>query len=209
MSNIKTYSKKKNGSTKLTSNFRVREFACNDGSDTIKIDLDNVKNLQQIRNHFGKAVNINSGYRTVAYNKKVGGVSNSYHTKGQAADIVISGVNARKVAMYAENISCHGVIWYPVKKFTHVDTRSGTFHAICIGSTYYSEPTVTLKKGAKSSNVKWLQYMLNELGYALAVDGSFGSATETAVREFQKKYGLTVDGLFGIKSRTKLKEVLM
>ena len=157
---IQIHSMKKDGNVKLSENFTLREMQSHDGADEVKVDSFLIDDLQQIRNHFGKAVNINSGYRTVAYNKKVGGVSNSYHTKGQAADIVISGVNARKVAMYAENINCHGVIWYPVKKFTHVDTRPGTFHAICIGSTYYSEPTVTLRKGTKGSNVKWLQYML-------------------------------------------------
>ena len=40
MANVKTYSKSKNGNLKLSENFCVKEFACKDGSDTLKIDLD-------------------------------------------------------------------------------------------------------------------------------------------------------------------------
>lgn len=209
MANVKTYSLAKDGNTKLSKNFTVREFACKDGSDTVKICLDNVSKLQAIREHFGKAVRINSAYRTPAHNAKVGGSSNSYHVKGQAADIVISGVSPLKVAMYAESIGCHGVIYYPVKKFTHVDTRTGTFHAICIGTNYYPEPTAALKKGSTGNSVKWLQYMLTYAGHSLTTDGKFGDGTAAAVKAFQKANGLTVDGCFGAKTRAKIKAVLM
>ena len=42
---IQAYSKKKDGNKKLSANFRVREFACTDGSDPIFIDTDLVKIL--------------------------------------------------------------------------------------------------------------------------------------------------------------------
>lgn len=207
--NVKTYSLKKDGNVKLSANFAVREFRCNDGSDGIKIDLDNVKTLQKIRDHFGKSVKITSAYRTSTYNAKIGGAKSSYHTKGMATDIVIDGVNARRVALYAESIGSHGVIWYPLKKFTHVDCRPGTYHAICVGSAYYPEPTMSLKKGDNNMQVGWMQYMLRQLGYNVATDGVFGSGTVSAVKDFQKKHGLSVDGTFGAKTRAKLKEALM
>lgn len=47
--------------------------------------VDNV--LDPLREWYGKPVYINSGYRCVKLNKAVGGVSNSYHVKGMAADI--------------------------------------------------------------------------------------------------------------------------
>ena len=119
---VKIFSKKKDGNVKLSDNFKVKEFACNDGSDTILIDLELVKILQKIRNYFGKPVNINSGYRTSNYNAKVGGVKNSYHCKGQAVDIKINGIHPVLVALYAESLKVGGIGVY--KNFTHVDTRT-------------------------------------------------------------------------------------
>lgn len=43
--------------------------------------------LQPARNQFGKPIHVNSGYRSIALNKAVGGKSNSYHLTGQAADL--------------------------------------------------------------------------------------------------------------------------
>lgn len=123
-STVKTYSVKKDGSTYLSENFKVKEFACNDGSDTVLISDELVELLQKIRDHFGVAVVINSGYRTSAYNKKVGGVSNSQHVKGTAADIVVKGVDPLAVGQYVEYIMPdHGGIGV-YQTFTHVDVRS-------------------------------------------------------------------------------------
>ena len=54
-----------------------------------------------------------------------------------------------------------------------------------------------IKKGAKCSEVKTLQRLLNGFGYSLDVDGSFGPATDKAVRAYQKAKRLTVDGSVG------------
>ena len=54
-----------------------------------------------------------------------------------------------------------------------------------------------LKKGASGEDVKTLQQLLGQLGADLAVDGEFGSATEAAVKAFQKKAGLEQDGKYG------------
>ena len=206
---VNIYSLKKDGNKKLSENFTVKEFKCNDGSDKIKIDLNNVSNLQKIRNHFGKSIKITSGYRTAAYNAKIGGSKNSYHCKGQAADIVVANINARKVAMYAESIGCKGVIWYPLKKFTHVDTRPNKYHAICVNNNYYPEPTTTLKQGNDNVYVKWVQYMLNQVGYKLTVDGNYGAGTKLAVKDFQREIGLPVNGIFDVDTKIKLQQVLM
>lgn len=121
---IKTYSVKKDGGTYLSDNFKVKEFACNDGSDTVLISGDLVDLLQKIRDHFGVAVTINSGYRTSAYNKKVGGATNSQHVKGTAADIVAKGIDPLTVAQYAEYLmpNSGGIGVY--QTFTHVDVRA-------------------------------------------------------------------------------------
>ena len=126
---LKTYSLKKDGNKALSENFKVCEFKCNDGSDKVLIDTELVAVLQNIRNHFGKAVTINSAYRSPVYNKKVGGVSNSQHVKGTAADICISGVNPKEIAQYAEYIMPKkgGIGLYDSTKsgrFVHIDVRA-------------------------------------------------------------------------------------
>lgn len=121
---IKAYSKAKDGGKKLSANFKVREFACTDGSDPIFIDSDLVDILQKIRAHFGKPVTINSAYRTPGKNKACGGTTYSQHLYGKAADIKISGVAPETVATYAEKLmpKSGGIGIY--NAFVHVDVRS-------------------------------------------------------------------------------------
>lgn len=121
---IKAYSKAKNGNKKLSTNFKVKEFACTDGSDPIFIDSDLVNILQKIRNHFGKAVTITSAYRTPGKNKACGGTTYSQHLYGKAADIKVNGVAPAKVAAYAEKLlpKSGGIGIY--KTFTHIDCRA-------------------------------------------------------------------------------------
>ena len=118
---VKTYSLKNDGFIKLSKNSKVHEFACKDGTDEIKISEELVALLQKIRDHFGKSVTINSGYRTEAYNKKVGGAPKSQHLLGTAADIAISGAKPLEVAKFAEAAGAGGVGLYG--SFTHVDVR--------------------------------------------------------------------------------------
>lgn len=65
-----------------------------------------------------------------------------------------------------------------------------------------------LSQGSKGSAVKVLQTILNAEGAGLSVDGSFGSKTAAAVKEFQTKQGLTADAIVGRKTWPALLEVL-
>ncbi len=75
--------------------------------------------LQVVRDVVGSPLHITSGYRSVAYNQQVSGHPNSYHCKGMAADIVITGVPAHRVQHLLRNwqggLGCYST-------FTHVDT---------------------------------------------------------------------------------------
>ena len=55
--------------------------------------------LQPIRDKWGRAIVVTSGYRSEAVNKAVGGVSTSQHRLGQAADIKI-GSKAQNKALF-------------------------------------------------------------------------------------------------------------
>jgi len=124
---IKTFVK--GSSTQLSSNFKSTEFDCHGSgccSSTL-VDDKLVTYLQQIREHFGKPVNISSGYRCATHNKNVGGATGSRHAKGQAADIYITGVTPAEIAKYAESIGILGIGLYETNSdgfFVHVDTRT-------------------------------------------------------------------------------------
>lgn len=133
-----TYSKKKHGDLKLSSYFKVSEFACKDGSDTIIIDSELIDILHSIRVFFNKPVNITSGYRTEKYDKKVGGSGYGYHTKGRAVDIYIEGVSPIAIGVYAlELLGNHGGIEIG-NDYCHIDTRSDRWRAFTEtgGSSY-------------------------------------------------------------------------
>ena len=72
--------------------FDLQEFKCNCCSE-VDMDDDFVRLLDELRHKCGFPFFINSGYRCKSHNANVGGVDDSAHTKGTAADIVSSNSN--------------------------------------------------------------------------------------------------------------------
>ena len=107
----------------------MKEFRCKDGSDPVFVDMDLVKLLQQIRDHFGKPLTITSAFRTAAHNKNVKGATYSQHCYGKAADIRVQGVSVEAVADYAETLlkDTGGIGRYP-KDASHPKRRTGWVH---------------------------------------------------------------------------------
>ena len=60
--------------------------------------VDNV--LDPVRERYGKPIKVNSGFRCLVHNKTVGGVPNSQHVKGEAADIIP--VSSEKIKVKSE-----------------------------------------------------------------------------------------------------------
>lgn len=121
---IVSYSIRDDGDAWLSPDFKLKEFACRDGSDKVLVDLRLIHILQQIRDHFARPVIINSAYRTPSYNAKVGGAEASQHLFGTAADITVKGVAPSTVAAYAETLLADtgGIGRYAT--FTHIDVRT-------------------------------------------------------------------------------------
>jgi zinc D-Ala-D-Ala carboxypeptidase len=108
---------------KLTANFSLEELTKSETA--LRFGLDNTPNdqelsnlvalcesvLQPIRDHFGKGVKVNSGFRDPEVNAKVGGSKTSDHCKGMAADIEIPGVaNADLAQFIVDNMTFRQVI---------------------------------------------------------------------------------------------------
>ena len=109
----------------ISEHFKVKEFAQKDfRCDKVIVDTELIDVLEDIRAHFNKPVIVTSGYRTPEYNAKIGGVKNSQHTKGTAADIKVSEVPAIWVQVYLKNKypNKYGIGSYPT--FTHIDVRA-------------------------------------------------------------------------------------
>lgn len=115
----------------LTTNFDLSEFACKDGTPVPKDLLPNVqllaKNLQVLRDYLGESIHVNSGYRTPAYNAKVGGKKNSYHMKAMAGDLTTKSKTPKQLAAIIEKLIAEkkmkqgGLGIYP--GFVHYDVR--------------------------------------------------------------------------------------
>jgi len=81
--------------------FNIDEFQSKDGSEMpyeVKKNIRHlIKQLDVLREYLGKPIRINSGYRSVSHNKAIGGVPNSQHIVGSAADIHVSGLTPERV----------------------------------------------------------------------------------------------------------------
>lgn len=217
---IKTY--KRSEKRQLAKNFTLDEFKCKCGKcDPILVDEKLVTWLQQIRDHFGKAVTINSAYRCEKHNAspQVGGTKGSLHVKGMAADFRVQGVTPKEVAKYAESIGILGIGLYEGKdgEFVHIDTRTTKSfwqgHAQIPVSTFGGKPQTVkielpiLRKGMNCETVGILQAILISYGYDLGkggADDDFGEKTDNVLRCYQEDVKLDPDGICGKATWSKL-----
>ena len=211
---VKKY--KRNDKIQLSKNFRLDEFKCKCCKcDPILLDDQLINWLQKIRDHFGKRVNVNSGYRCAEHNAdpKVGGSPSSHHVKGMAADIRVQGATPTQVARYAESIGVQRIGLYDC--FVHIgsDNRKRFWkghegvEVESHGGDAFTLELPVLRRGSKGETVKALQAQLIGLGYDCGdcgMDGSFGAATERAVKNYQSDHALVVNGIVGATTRRSM-----
>jgi peptidoglycan hydrolase-like protein with peptidoglycan-binding domain len=65
--------------------------------------------------------------------------------------------------------------------------------------------TTVIRLNSTGDEVKVLQRLLTKKGYSVTASGTFNTATETAVKNFQKAKSLTVDGIVGSATWSKLR----
>jgi uncharacterized protein YcbK (DUF882 family) len=131
---------KVNPEMQLSEHFNLKEFTKSETAIRKRIDntpnaqhAQNLKNvcekiLEPVRNHFGKPVRINSGYRGSALNAAVGGSGKSQHCNGEAVDFEIDGLPNPDLAKWvAENCEFDQIIleFYDPKE----GPNSGWVHA--------------------------------------------------------------------------------
>lgn len=110
--------------TRISKNFTLDELCASETAK--KMGINNVPNqeqicnlcalthhvLQPLRDAMGKAITINSGFRSVELNRKVGGQKNSQHLKGEAADIAIGTIeNGEKMIAIIKKLPFDQLIW--------------------------------------------------------------------------------------------------
>lgn len=66
-------------------------------------------------------ISITSGWRSTAYNKKIGGASNSYHCKGMAIDFEVANHTPQDVQTMLDIVHFGGLEFAPT--WTHIDIR--------------------------------------------------------------------------------------
>jgi uncharacterized protein YcbK (DUF882 family) len=91
----------------------------------LKLKMRLIDALEKLRNLAGKAIVIHDGYRCLAHNQQVGGVTDSEHTAGMAADVEIPGLSLQEMYELALQVPefAHGGVGAYDGGFVHVDVR--------------------------------------------------------------------------------------
>lgn len=115
----------------LSKHFDTSEFVCHCcGRGADKIDPRLIELLEQLRVKANAPIHINCGYRCPKHNAEVGGVQNSQHVLGTAADIYIPAIPFTKAYALAKSLPFDAIGSYPPLEqgglwFLHLDVRNG------------------------------------------------------------------------------------
>lgn len=107
----------------ISKHFSKKEYACRCGCGQMFINTELVGVLEFIRARFMRPVTVLSLNRCDDHNKDCGGVANSYHLAGWAADICVEGIDLDSIARAAAQAGADGIGIYRRQGFVHVDVR--------------------------------------------------------------------------------------
>jgi hypothetical protein len=151
----------------LSANFSLKELTKSDTATRLGIDntpdaetIDNLKTLcdkvlQPVREHFGKSVTVNSGYRSPESNAAVGGSKTSDHCRGYAADIEIAGVaNAELAQWIMDNLDYTQLI---LEFYTQGIPDSGWVHVSYDANHLKKQELTAVKVAGKTQYLQGLQ----------------------------------------------------
>jgi hypothetical protein len=151
----------------LSANFTLKELTKSDTATRLNLDnnpddeaLENLKTLcemvlQPVREHFGKSVTVNSGYRSPESNAAVGGSKTSDHCKGQAADIEITGIaNADLAQWIMDNLDYTQLI---LEFYTQGIPDSGWVHVSYDPNNLKKQELTAVKVAGKTQYLQGLQ----------------------------------------------------
>lgn len=117
---------------KYSEHFSDQELSCHccgtqpdEGvSDELLRLLENIRAKVSENNGEDTSISISCAYRCPAHNAEVGGVENSYHVQGLAADVIVpDGMSVDGLAEIAEECGADGIGRYYNSDFVHVDVR--------------------------------------------------------------------------------------
>lgn len=105
--------------------FTLDEFRCQHCGALPENGMNPVllEKLDKLRELAGRPVIVTSGYRCPVHNAEVGGVPDSQHTKGNAADITCDGLTVDELADLAVQVGMDGIGRYYNQDFVHCDCR--------------------------------------------------------------------------------------
>jgi zinc D-Ala-D-Ala carboxypeptidase len=111
--------------------------------------------LQPVRDHFGKSVTVNSGYRSPESNAAVNGSKSSDHCKGMAADIEIVGIaNADLAQWIMDNLDYTQLI---LEFYTQGIPDSGWVHVSYNPNSLKKQELTAVKVAGKTQYLQGLQ----------------------------------------------------
>ena len=109
----------------LSAHFSKAEMACRCCGE-LRIESGLLDALEQLRTLAGKEIVVHDGYRCPAHNQEVGGVTDSEHTLGMAADVAIPSLSLQEMYELALRVPTFlkGGIGVYDGGFVHVDIRT-------------------------------------------------------------------------------------